>query len=205
MNARQTLFLAIALLASAAAPAASSAARVCVAPASVQMPGVSNDDAVDALRGTASEFLKGPSVTVMALSARLETHARDEARGRKCDFVFFTQANQERRTRGGGLLSRMVASAVEGGASQAAVHADSMGARAAASAAATGAHQFSYGYYTQTSDKLTVSTRLESLDGAVLSRTSESRKAKSDGEDMLTPLIERATAAAVKVIQSTER
>lgn len=205
MNARAMLVLAAAMLAPAAVLAASPPPKVCVAPASVQMPGVSNDDAVEALRAKATDFLTGPTLAVTALTARLETHARDEARGKRCDFIYFTQANQERRTRGTGLLSRIAASAVEGGASQAAVRADSVGTRAVASAAATGAHHFSFGYYTQTSDKLTLTTRLESLDGAVLSRTTESRKAKSDGEDLLTPLVERATGAAVKVIQSTQR
>lgn len=208
MNVRPNRFAFSTLLVSASLISCDGAlaappARVCIAPVSVQMAGISNDDAVAALRERLTTFLAGPSVKVEALSARLEAHARDEARQKKCGFVFFTSVNQERRTRGtGGMLGRLTSGAIEGGANHVAVRGDSVATRVLASAAAGSVHNVDFGLATQSSDKLTLDARLENIDGTQLSQTKETRKAKSDGEDLLTPLIERAASTAVNVINS---
>jgi hypothetical protein len=49
-----------------------------------------------------------------------------------------------------------------------------------------------YAYGSRSKDELTLKYRLESGSGAVLAEKSEKRKAKSDGEDLLTPVVQRA-------------
>ncbi len=54
---------------------------------------------------------------------------------------------------------------------------------------------YDYASSSRIKDELTLTYRLESTTGAVLVEKSEKRKAKSDGEDLLTPLVQRAAEA----------
>jgi hypothetical protein len=66
---------------------------------------------------------------------------------------------------------------------------------AGAAAGAASSAVYDYAYSSRTKDELTLSYRLESPGGTVLLEKSDKRKAKSDGEDLLTPLAQRAAEA----------
>lgn len=53
----------------------------------------------------------------------------------------------------------------------------------------------------RSNDRLTLSYRLENPDGKVLLEKSEKRKAASDGEDLLTPLVEKAAGSIVMILR----
>jgi hypothetical protein len=150
--------------------AGASAAHLCLAPPSAQMPGVSNEAAIAAVRNAFKNYLAGPSLDVEALSARLTSQARAPAAIRPS------------------------------GASQVAANAGSSGTRVLASAAAGGAANTYYSSFTQSSDKLTLTARLEAVEGSVLTQSSDTRKARSDGEGLLSPLVERAAAQVVNAV-----
>ena len=102
---------------------------------------------------------------------------------------------QQRKT-DRGLLRRATSGAIEAGAGQVIGSARSTEARIAAGAAtqaAMAAREVSYSV--KTKDELELTYRLESATGAVLLDKTEKRTAKSDGEDVLTPLVERASEA----------
>ena len=69
-------------------------------------------------------------------------------------------------------------------------------AGAAAGAASSAVSDYAYG--SRSKDELTLKYRLETGAGAVLAEKSEKRKAKSDGEDLLTPVVQRASEAIVE-------
>jgi hypothetical protein len=184
--------------AGAATPSASSV-RVCLVSPRAQIPGVSADESAAAVRDAFKSFLTGPNLGVEVLSARLTSQAREEAKQKDCRYVLYTTVTQERKMKSG-LLGRIAAGAVESGASQVAANAGSTGTRVLARAAAGGAGSAYYSSFTRSSDKLTLTARLESADGSVLSQSSEKRKANSDGEDLLTPLVERVAERIVTAV-----
>lgn len=193
-----TICLLIAAQVGAAAPGASPV-HLCLAPPSAQMLGVSSDNATATVRAAFKSYLDGPSLGVEALSARLTSQAREEAKQKQCRYVLYTTVSQERK-RSSGLFGRIAAGALQSGASQVAANAGSTGTRVLASATAGGAASTYYSSFTQSSDELTLTARLESADGSVVSQRSEKRKASSDGEDLLTPLVERAAERVVNAV-----
>ena len=180
----------VAARAAAAAPDAG-AIHLCLAPPSAQMPGVSSDQATAAVRDVFKSYLAGPTLAVEVLGARLASQAREEAKQKHCRYVLYTTVVQERKT-SSGLLGRIAAGALQSGASQVAANSGSAGTRVLASATAGGAASTYYSSFTQSSDKLTLTARLEAADGRLVSENTEKRKASSDGEDLLSPLVERA-------------
>lgn len=197
------LTLAAAILPAAARPASAQApARICLAPATVQASTGTADAAATAVRESFTSFLTGPSLAVAPLTSRLESQAREEARAAGCPYLLLTSVKHVRKTGGGGLLGRMAGSAVQQGAWTAGASAGSTVGRIAAGAAAGAAGQAAYDYAgsIKTKDELTLATRLEAGDGKVLVERTGKRKAHSDGEDLLTPLVQEAAeqvAAAV--------
>ncbi|HVL17262.1 MAG TPA: hypothetical protein VM387_04675, partial [Gemmatimonadales bacterium] len=69
--------------------------------------------------------------------------------------------------------------------------------RVVGQAAYGAAGQAAYNYATavHNKDELTLEYRLESSDGTVMVEKEDKRKAKSDGEDLLTPMVQQASEA----------
>jgi hypothetical protein len=188
----------------AAAQDSSRVTRICIAPARAQTSG-DNAQAVDAVRESFTSFLTGPTLAVLPLSARLESQARIEARQHDCPFLLFTELERKRKKKGGGLLGRMAGSAVQSGAWSAASGASSVVGRAAASAVAGAAGEAASNFASsvKVSDEIELSYRLESADRKVLVKKSEKRKAESDGEDLLTPLVEHAAERIANAVTTS--
>lgn len=182
----------------------STVTRICLAPASAHTTG-DNTQAMDAVRETFTSFLTGPTLAVTPLSARLESQARIEARQHDCAYVLFTALEQKRKKKGGGLLGRMAGSAVQSGAWSAASGASSVVGRAAASAVAGAAGEAASNFAgsVKVSDEVELGYRLETADRKVLVKKNEKRKAKSDGEDLLTPLVEQAAERIAAAVATT--
>ena len=173
------------------------ATRICLAPAAIEA-APKGMDPVGAVRDAFTSFLTGPSLGVQPLNARLQSQVREEAKLAGCRFLLLPSIKHKRST-GGGLLGKVAGGAVRQGAWSVAGSAGSTAGRVAASAAAGAASGAvsDYAYGSRNKDELTLSYRLESASGAVLAEKSEKRKAKSDGEDLLTPVVQRAAEAVV--------
>ena len=57
----------------------------------------------------------------------------------------------------------------------------------------------------KTQDELTLTSRLESGDGKVLLQQTDKRKATSDGEDLVTPVVQHAAEAIADAVAKTKR
>ena len=186
------------------APNAKTVTQICLAPVTVEATPAGMDP-VAAVRDAFSNFLTGPSLSVQPLNARLHSQVREEAKLAGCRFLLLPSIKHERKTGGGGgLLGRVAGGAVQQGAWAVAGSAGSTAGRIAAGAAAGAASSAVSGYASgsQQSDELTISYRLESADGKELLKKSEKQKAKSAGEDLLTPVVQRAAEAiAVAVVK----
>ena len=71
---------------------------------------------------------------------------------------------------------------------------------AGAAAGAVSGAVSGYASGSQQSDELTISYRLESAEGKQLLKKAEKQKAKSAGEDLLTPVVQRAAEAIANAV-----
>ena len=175
-------------------------ARICLVPTSAQMVSGNTETAITAVRETFTSFLTGPSLGVMPLKARLTSQAREEAKQANCPYVLLTTMKQQRK-QDNKFLQRAAGGAIEAGAWQALGATHSTEARVAAGAAAqaaVAAREVAYSF--RIKDELELGYRLESADGVVLVDKTEKRTAKSDGEDVLTPLVEHASEAIAAAV-----
>ena len=176
--------------------------RICLAPASVEA-APNGVDPVAAVSAAFSTFLNGPTLAVQPLSSRLQSQARQEAKLGGCEFLLLTTVKHERKTGGGGILGKMAGGAVQQGAwAVSGSVGGSMVGRVAAGAVA-GAASSSISDYAMASrqkDDLTLTYRLEDAGGKVLVGKSEKRKAKADGEDLLTPIAQQASEAIAEAV-----
>lgn len=183
-----------------AATAPPKATQICLAPVAVEA-APTGMDPVTAVRDAFTNFLTGPSLAVQPISARLQSQVREEAKLAGCRFLLLPSLKHERKT-GGGLFGKVAGGAVQQVAWAVTGSAGSTVGRVVAGAAAGAASSAvsDYAYGSRSKDELTLKYRLESGAGALLVEKSEKRKAKSDGEDLLTPVVQRAAevmAAAV--------
>lgn len=166
-------------------------ALVCLAPASAQMLGGKSAEAITAVQDAFTGYLTGPTIGVVALKAKLPSQARAEAKTSKCGSVLFATVKQQ-RSDPGSLLNK-VAGRVETQAWRVASTSKSATTRELARTAASTARDVAGAV--KAKDQLSLEFRLESIEGAILAKGSDSKKAGSDGEDLLTPLVEKAAEA----------
>ena len=184
------------------APSAPAVTQICLAPATVEA--VPNGiDPLAAVRDAFTSFLTGPTLSVQPLSARLQSQVRQEAKLANCGFLLLTKIKHQRKGGGGGILGKMVGGAVQQGAwavsgSVAGSVVGQVAAGAAAGAASTAVND--YAMNSKQTDEVTLSYRLESGSGKVLVEKSEKRKAQADGEDLLTPLAQKAAEAIAEAV-----
>lgn len=182
---------------------ATDSVRICLAPAAVEA-STNAAAAVDAVRESFAAFLAGPSLGTTALKARLESQAREEAKQAGCPFILLTTLKVVSKRSGGGMLGQIAAGAARQGAWEAGVRSGSAVGRIAGSAAYGGLSQAAHNYAVtiRNKDELTLGWRLEAADGTVLVEKREKKNAKSDGEDLLTPLVQQA---AEQIVAATKR
>ena len=173
--------------------------RICLVRSAVE--GGSNAAAaVDAVRASFTSFLTGPSLTSQSLQAPLASQAREEAKQAACPFILLTSVKLVSKRSGGGLPGKVAAGAVRQGAIEAGVAGGSATARVVGSAASGAIQQATQDFATTTrnKDEVTLGFRLETADGTVLVEKKETRTATSDGEDLITPLVQSASERIVE-------
>ncbi|MEO6058249.1 MAG: hypothetical protein ABIQ49_15605 [Gemmatimonadales bacterium] len=176
------------------------AQKICLAPASVEA-APKGSDPLAAVRESFTSFLTGPTLGVTPLQARLESQVRQEAKLTGCAYLLLSTIKHQRKT-GGGLLGRAAGGAAEQGAWSVGAGAGSQVGRVAAAAAVGAARTatWDYSHNFRTKDELTLEWRLEGPDGAEVTKGKEKKKAGSDGEDLLTPLVQHASEAIAAAV-----
>jgi hypothetical protein len=175
-------------------------APVCIAPPTAQFVAANNATASDAVSELFKSYLTGPTVSATTLTAKLASQAREEARRANCKFVLFITIKQQ-RGRSGGALGQIAGRAAQEAAWGASVEASSATKRVASMGAVGAARAATdVAATTKTQDELELSYRLESETGSVLKEGKSKHKAKSDGEDLLTPLIEHAAEEIAGIV-----
>lgn len=158
---------------------------------SVQGVDGSATDVASGVRDLFVSFLNGPALRVITLEARLPAQAAIEARQKNCELMLLTTMVRKRDggNRLGGVLGQAAGTAAwhlpYGGAGTMARGAAIAGAQAATTLASD----------TRRKDEVRLEYRVGPPDSVAGAKAVSSKaKARADGEDLLTPLVERAAA-----------
>jgi hypothetical protein len=166
---------------------------VCVAVMLPSVQGVegSATDVATAVRDLFVSYLTGPSIRSIPLESRLPSQAALEAGEKECGHVLLPSVTKKKRS--GGMFGGAVGQAV-GTAAWHIPYGGSAGTAAGRAAAIAGAHTFSnLASETRRKDEMTLGYRVGTPESVVnVKAISAKAKAKVDGEDLLTPLVERA-------------
>jgi len=178
------------------APKKAGVMRLCLVTPRTQMSAGDTAQAAEAVRNTFKSFFTGPTIETVIVAARLPSQAFEEAKQSGCEYVLYSSLTHKKGGSGGGLLGRALGDA----ANSAAWHIPGGGSTAGAvarTAAVTGINTAAnLATSIKAKDEITLEYKLQATDGArLVSAKIEKAKAKADGEDVLTPLIEKAAEA----------
>lgn len=188
-------------IASATSPKKPGAIRIGMIMPKVQLTAGDTARAAEALRTSFANYLNSPTIEVVSLESRLPSLAMNEARQNQCDYVLFVSMVQKKGGGGGGMFGR----ALGGFAGAAAGHipgGGNAGTGAARSVAITGVYTSAHiAASIKAKDEVGLEHKLEPTDGARqgVSATNKA-KANRDGEDVVTPLIEKAAENVVAAV-----
>jgi hypothetical protein len=195
--ATETAATAAPAILAAGTPKKPGAVRVGIVTPSAKMSGgVPPETAAEAVRNTFAGFIKGTSIEVVALVATDPDVAFAEAKQNQCDYVLFSGLTQKK---GGGMFGK-IAGGIASTAGSAIPYGGSAGEVAARTAVYTTA---TIATSVKAKDEVSLEYRLYSINDSArpLIGTTEKAKAKSDGEDVITPLVERASQAIVATVR----
>lgn len=157
-------------------------------------------DVAGSLRELFMSYLTGPSLRAIALEARLASQAVEEARQKGCEHILISTVTRKRDTGGG--LGRVLGQAAGTAAWHAVPYGGGAGAAAARGAAIAGGQAIStMAATTRAKDEVRLDYRFGTVDTAVRATPRHDKlKARADGEDVLTPLVERAAEAIAATV-----
>ena len=191
------ILLALALSAIGADAAPQKPASTCVALTVPSVQGVDGNATsfATAVRDLFASYLKGPSIRTEALESRLAAQAALEARDKDCGQLLLVTV-QRKRDSGG--TSRLLGQAAGVAVMRTPGGAGVTGAVASGATWAGGEAIYRFASEIRAKDELVLSYRLGAPDAVERAKpVSFNGKAKSDGEDLLTPLVEQAANGIV--------
>jgi hypothetical protein len=164
--------------------------------------GVSAQELSAAVKNTLVDYLKTPKIELVQLEAKLPSAIADEAKEKQCDYVIYANVSHKKGGGGGfGMFSKVLAPAIGATGlgntgSTAGNIAGSVATRSIVSAGSLSAN-------VKSKDEITLDIKLVSAadNGAALTKQYKG-KAKSDGDDVISPLIEQAAQAIVDAVKS---
>jgi hypothetical protein len=164
----------------------------------VQMSGGNPAQAAEAVRNTFASYLTGPTIEVVPLSARVASVAMDEARQSQCDYVLSTSMTVKKGGSGGSMFGRAIGN-IAGSAAGHIPGGGSAATGAARSTAITGVYTTAaIASSIKARDEVTLEYRLDPTDSTKPGLNDKAKtKASRDGEDAVTPLIDKAAQAVL--------
>lgn len=148
-----------------------------------------------AVQNTLGEYLKGTNIELVPLEAKIASAIENEAREKECDFILYANVSHKKGGGGGlGIFGKVIAPAIgqtgighTGGT--AGNIAGQVATRAIVSAGSVAGN-------TKAKDEIMIDIKLQNGAGAVFSKQYKAR-ARSNGEDILSPMIEAIAGAVV--------
>ena len=172
-------------------------------------------DVAEPVRQALIAYLRGPAIEVVPLEARIPLQINAEAKEKACDFVLFTDVTQTKKGSGLGFLKKLapMAPMLAGGmgniggqmaatmAAQTMMSAQMQSAQEDAMANAMAAINGAQKNNVKAGDTLTFEYRLVKPDQEKPAKADKvAGKAKENGQDVLSPLIESVATAVVGAV-----
>ena len=166
-----------------------------MAPTLEGVPG-SATDAANGVRDLIASYLQGPTFKAIALEAKLPSLAAEEAKQKGCETLLITSV---RRKSSNHNLLKALGQAAGSSSYSLPYGGSSVGSTIARTGTTAGLQTASsLAQSTKAKDELSLEYRLQTPDGKVeFGPKTERRAAKTDGEDLLTPVVTRAAEAIV--------
>jgi hypothetical protein len=159
--------------------------------------GVSANDLAAAVQNSLGDFLKGTNVEIVPLEARLATAWANEAKQKECDYILL--ANVSHKKGGGGGFGGF--GKVIGAASPMIPLAGGMTGAVAGQVISTAITASTMSGSMKSKDEITLEMKLQSAgDNSVTLNKQYRAKAKSDGDDIISAVIEQAAQAIMDAI-----
>ncbi len=162
--------------------------------------GLSAADLAAAVQNSLSEYLKTPGVELVQLEAKLPSAITAEAKEKECDYVIFANVSHKKGGGGGfgGMFGKVIAPAIgQTGLGHTGSTVGNVAGQVATRSIVTAG---SMSANVKSKDQITLDINLQTISGAAALTKKYSGKAKSDGEDIITPLIEQAAQSIVDTV-----
>ena len=161
--------------------------------------GVSAADLSAAIQNTLTQYLKVPNVEVITLDAKLSSAIDSEAKQKECDYVLYINASHKKGGGGGfGMFSSVIAPAIgRTGIGHTGSVAGNIAGQVATQAIVSAGSASSN---IKSKDEVTLDVKLQGVSGAAALAKQFKKKASSNGEDIITPVVEQAAQAIVDAI-----
>jgi hypothetical protein len=162
--------------------------------------GITAADLAAAVQNTLIQYLKVPNVEVVTLDAKLASVIDSEAKQKECDFVIYSNVSHKKG--GGGGFGGMFGSALGSAVGSVGIGhtgstigniAGQVATQAIVSATSVSAN-------VKSKDEITLDLKLNKIDGSQAFAKVYKAKAKSDGEDIISGVIEQAAQAVVDIV-----
>jgi hypothetical protein len=156
--------------------------------------GISSADLAAAVQNTLGEYLKGTKIELIPLEAKLNGMIDSEAKTKECDYILF--ANVSHKKGGfGGMFGSVIAPAIGsvglGHTGNVAGNiAGQVGTHAIVSAGTVASN-------VKSKDEITLDVKLNQTSGTAILTKQYKNKAKSNGQDIISPLIEQLAQAVI--------
>jgi hypothetical protein len=161
--------------------------------------GISAADLSAAVQNTLMQYLKVPNVEVITLDARLSSAIDSEAKQKECDYVLFINASHKKGGGGGfGMFSSVIAPAIgRTGIGHTGSTAGNIAGQVATQSIVSAGSASSN---VKSKDEITLDVKMQQPGGAAVLTKQVKKKASSNGEDIITPLVEQVAQAVVDTV-----
>jgi hypothetical protein len=155
--------------------------------------GLNASDLAAAVQNTLGEYLKSPAVETVRLEAKLPSQIEEEARQKECDFVVYAGVSHKKGGGGGfgGMFGKVMAPAVgQVGIGHTGSTAGNVAGQVATQAIVSAG---SMSANVKQKDELTLDVKVQAPGNSAPAAARQFKsKARSSGEDIITPVVEQA-------------
>ncbi len=161
--------------------------------------GIAATDLAAAVQNTLTSFLKLPNVEVIALESRLASPSQTEAQEKECDYIIYTTVSHKK---GGGGFGSMFGSALGSTVGRVGIGQTGSTAGNIAGQVATNAivSATSVSSQVRSKDEITLDLKMNSPSGSSVLSKIFKVKAKANGDDIISSVIEQAAQAVADSI-----
>ena len=160
---------------------------------------ISAADLSAAVQHSLAQYLKAPNIEVVTLEAKLPSVIDGEARQKECDFVVYTNVSHKKGGGGFGGFGSALGTAI---GNVGIGHTGSVAGNIAGQVATQAIVASTVSANVKAKDEITLDLKLNKTDGAAALAKVYKAKAKSNGDDIISQVIEQAAQAIVTVVGS---